>query len=120
MRRCSSKRIALAVTVQAESPRRMTAFNDVVVARVPGFGTARLRVDVDRQAMLALGAAGDLAILPPCPVKRQMRTICTEFCYAYLRDPAASGYDPVHPGGRRQYLALQRGRGRRNLTRQGV
>ena len=52
------ERIALAATVPADPPRRMTAFNDVVVARVPGFGTARLRVDIDGQAMLALAGDG--------------------------------------------------------------
>src|SRR5918994_6115148 len=58
------ERIALAVTVQAASPRRMTAFNDVVVARVPGFGVARLRVDVDEQAMLALAGDGVVIASP--------------------------------------------------------
>jgi len=58
------ERIALAATVQAEPPRRMTAFNDVVVARVPGFGTARLRVDIDGQAMLALAGDGVVIASP--------------------------------------------------------
>ena len=58
------ERIALAVTVQAASPRRMTAFNDVVVARVPGFGTARLRIDIDEQAMLALAGDGVVIASP--------------------------------------------------------
>jgi len=58
------ERIALAVTVQAEPPRSMTAFNDVVVARVPGFGTARLRVDIDDQAMLALAGDGVVIASP--------------------------------------------------------
>jgi NAD+ kinase len=51
------ERIALTATVQAEPSRRMTAVNDIVVARVPGFGTARLRIDIDGQSVLAL--AGD-------------------------------------------------------------
>ena len=58
------ERIALAATVHADPPRRMTAFNDVVVARVPGFGTARLRVDVDGQATLALAGDGVVIASP--------------------------------------------------------
>src|SRR5215208_6282148 len=58
------ERIALAVTVQAEPPRSMTAFNDVVVARVPGFGTARLRIDIDEQAMLSLAGDGVVIASP--------------------------------------------------------
>jgi NAD+ kinase len=58
------ERIALAVTVQAEPPRRMTAFNDIVVARAPGFGAARLRVDIDEQAMLALAGDGVVIASP--------------------------------------------------------
>jgi NAD+ kinase len=44
--------------------RRITAFNDIVVARVPGFGTARLRVDIDGQAMLALAGDGVVIASP--------------------------------------------------------
>jgi NAD kinase len=44
--------------------RRITAFNDVVAARVPGFGTARLRVDIDGQAMLALAGDGVVIASP--------------------------------------------------------
>ena len=58
------ERIALAATVQAEPPHRMTAFNDVVVARMPGFGTARLRIDIDGQAMLALAGDGVVIASP--------------------------------------------------------
>ncbi len=58
------ERIALAATVHGEPPRRMTAFNDIVVARVPGFGTARLRVDIDGQAMLALAGDGVVIASP--------------------------------------------------------
>ena len=58
------ERIALAATMQAEPPRSMTAFNDVAVARVPGFGTARLRVDIDDQAMLALAGDGVVIASP--------------------------------------------------------
>jgi NAD+ kinase len=58
------ERTALAAMVQAEPPRRMTAFNDVVVARMPGFGTARLRVDIDGQAMLALAGDGVVIASP--------------------------------------------------------
>ena len=42
----------------------MTAFNDAVVSRVPGFGTAWLRVDIDGQAMLALAGDGVVIASP--------------------------------------------------------
>jgi NAD+ kinase len=58
------ERIALAALVHAEPPRRMTAFNDVVIARVPGFGTARLRIDIDGQVMLALAGDGVVIASP--------------------------------------------------------
>jgi len=58
------ERTALVATLQAEPPRRMIAFNDVVVARVPGFGTARLRVEIDGQAMLALTGDGVVIASP--------------------------------------------------------
>ena len=58
------ERIALTATVQAEPSRRMTAFNDIVVARVPGFGTARLRVDIDGQSVLALAGDGVVIASP--------------------------------------------------------
>jgi NAD+ kinase len=58
------ERTALVATLQAEPPRRMIAFNDVVVARVPGFGTARLRVEIDGQAMLVLTGDGVVIASP--------------------------------------------------------
>ena len=58
------ERIALTATVLAEPSRRMTAFNDIVVARVPGFGTARLRVDIDGQSVLALAGDGVVIASP--------------------------------------------------------
>jgi NAD+ kinase len=58
------ERTALVATLQAVPPRRMIAFNDVVVARVPGFGTARLRVEIDGQAMLVLTGDGVVIASP--------------------------------------------------------
>jgi NAD+ kinase len=58
------ERTALVATLQTEPPRRLIAFNDVVVARVPGFGTARLRVEIDGQAMLALAGDGVVIASP--------------------------------------------------------
>jgi NAD+ kinase len=58
------ERTALVATLQTEPPRRLIAFNDVVVARVPGFGTARLRVEIDGQAMLALTGDGVVIASP--------------------------------------------------------
>jgi NAD+ kinase len=58
------ERTALVATLQMDSPRRLIAFNDVVVARVPGFGTARLRVEIDGQAMLELTGDGVVVASP--------------------------------------------------------
>jgi NAD+ kinase len=58
------ERTALVATLETEPPRRLIAFNDVVVARVPGFGTARLRVEIDGQAMLALAGDGVVIASP--------------------------------------------------------
>jgi NAD+ kinase len=58
------ERTALVAALQAEPPHRMIAFNDVVVARVPGFGTARLRLEIDGQAMLALTGDGVVIASP--------------------------------------------------------
>jgi NAD+ kinase len=58
------ERIALVATVQADPPRRLIAVNDVVVARRPGFGTARLRIDVDGQHVLALAGDGVVIASP--------------------------------------------------------
>ena len=40
------ERTALATTIQSAPPRQVVAFNDVVIARIPGFGPARLRIHV--------------------------------------------------------------------------
>jgi len=58
------ERSALVATAQAEPPFRVIAFNDVVVARVPGFGTARLRVEIDGQPVLALAGDGVVIASP--------------------------------------------------------
>jgi NAD+ kinase len=58
------ERTALVTTIQTEQPRRLVAFNDVVVARIPGFGRARLRVAVGGEQLLALRGDG-LVIASP-------------------------------------------------------
>jgi NAD+ kinase len=58
------ERTALVATLEGEPPQRMIAFNDVVVTRVPGFGTARLRVEIDGQAMLTLSGDGVVIASP--------------------------------------------------------
>jgi NAD+ kinase len=50
--------------IRAEPPRRVIAFNDVVVARLPGFGTARLRVEVGGEPMLVLKGDGVVIASP--------------------------------------------------------
>ena len=42
----------------------MVAFNDVVVARLPGFGSARLRVEVGGEPLLALSGDGVVIASP--------------------------------------------------------
>jgi NAD+ kinase len=58
------ERTALVTTMETEEPRHRVAFNDVVVTRVPGNGTARLRVAVGGEALLALRGDG-LVIASP-------------------------------------------------------
>jgi NAD+ kinase len=58
------ERTALVATLEAEPPQRVIAFNDVVVTRVPGFGTARVRVEIDGRAMLALSGDGVVIASP--------------------------------------------------------
>ena len=47
-----------------EPARRVIAFNDVVVARLPGFGLARLRVMVAGEALLVLNGDGVVIASP--------------------------------------------------------
>jgi NAD+ kinase len=51
-------------TLGTGPPRTVVAFNDVVVARRPGHGTARLRVEVDGEALLELRGDGVVIASP--------------------------------------------------------
>jgi NAD+ kinase len=58
------ERTALVAAIGTEPPRTVVAFNDVVVARRPGYGTARLRVEVDGEAVLQLRGDGVVVASP--------------------------------------------------------
>jgi NAD+ kinase len=58
------ERTALVADVDGAAARRLVAFNDVVVARRPGFGTARLRLTVAGRPLLRLNGDG-LVIASP-------------------------------------------------------
>ena len=58
------ERTALVAEIQAQEPRRLIAFNDVVVARRPGFGTARVRVAVAGESLLMLNGDGVVIASP--------------------------------------------------------
>jgi NAD+ kinase len=58
------ERTALVATVEGEPPRHSVAFNDVVVTRKPGFGTARLRVAVGGEPLLRLRGDGMVIASP--------------------------------------------------------
>src|SRR4051812_40128232 len=58
------ERTALLATIGTEPPRTTIAFNDVVVARRPGHGTARLRIEVDGEAVLQLRGDGVVVASP--------------------------------------------------------
>jgi NAD+ kinase len=55
---------ALVATLATDPPRRVVAFNDVVIARRPGFGTARLRVEVGGEPILSLTGDGVVVASP--------------------------------------------------------
>jgi NAD+ kinase len=57
-------RTALFAEIGGEPARRVIAFNDVVVARLPGFGLARLRVVVAGEALLVLSGDGVVIASP--------------------------------------------------------
>jgi NAD+ kinase len=57
-------RTALVATLPTEPEQRVIAFNDVVIARRPGHGTARLRVAVGGEPMLALNGDGVVVASP--------------------------------------------------------
>jgi NAD+ kinase len=58
------ERTALMATIRTQQPHSMIAFNDVVVTRRPGFGTARLRVEVGGESILALTGDGVVIASP--------------------------------------------------------
>jgi NAD+ kinase len=58
------ERTALVAEIGGEPARRVIAFNDVVVARLPGFGRARLRVVVAGEALLVLSGDGVVVASP--------------------------------------------------------
>jgi len=57
-------RTALLATMEPDAGRQMIAFNDVVIARRPGHGTARLRIEVGGERMLALNGDGVVVASP--------------------------------------------------------
>ena len=58
------ERTALVAGIGTEPARRVIAFNDVVVARLPGFGLARLRVVVAGESLLVLQGDGIVIASP--------------------------------------------------------
>jgi NAD+ kinase len=58
------ERTALVAEIGGERARHVIAFNDVVVARLPGFGTARLRVEVCGESILVLNGDGIVLASP--------------------------------------------------------
>jgi len=58
------ERTALVATIGTEPARTVIAFNDVVVARLPGHGTARLRVEADGEVVLQLRGDGVVVASP--------------------------------------------------------
>ena len=58
------ERTALAAEIDGVGQRGLVAFNDVVVARRPGFGTARLRLTVGGHALLQLNGDGLVVASP--------------------------------------------------------
>jgi NAD+ kinase len=58
------ERTALVTSVQTEQPHHMVAFNDVVVTRIPGHGTARLRIAVGGETLMALRGDGVVIASP--------------------------------------------------------
>jgi NAD+ kinase len=58
------ERTALVAETGVEPARRFIAFNDVVVARLPGFGLARLRVVVAGESLLVLQGDGIVIASP--------------------------------------------------------
>jgi NAD+ kinase len=58
------ERTALVATIEEEQPRHAVAFNDVVITRKPGHGTARLRIKVGGEPLLRLRGDGVVIASP--------------------------------------------------------
>jgi NAD+ kinase len=58
------ERTALVARIGTEQPTTVVAFNDVVVARRAGHGTARIRVEVDGEVLLQLRGDGVVIASP--------------------------------------------------------
>jgi NAD+ kinase len=58
------ERTALVATLEGPDARHAVAFNDVVVARIPGHGTARLRIAVGGEPLLVLRGDGVVIASP--------------------------------------------------------
>jgi NAD+ kinase len=58
------ERTALVASFETEDPHRVVAFNDVVVARQPGHGNARLRIEVGGEPLLAISGDGVVIASP--------------------------------------------------------
>jgi NAD+ kinase len=58
------ERTALVATAQMQEPRTVVAFNDLVISRVPGYGSARLHVEVSGEPVLDLTGDGLVVASP--------------------------------------------------------
>ena len=58
------ERTALVAAFETEDPHRVVAFNDVVVARQPGHGNARLRIRIGEDPLLQLNGDGVVVASP--------------------------------------------------------
>jgi NAD+ kinase len=58
------ERTALVAMLGTDPPHRVVAFNDVVIARVRGFGTARIHVEVGGERLVALTGDGVVIASP--------------------------------------------------------
>lgn len=59
-----AERTALVTTIPGQPPHRVIAFNDVVVNRQPGYGAARLRVEVGDESLFELRGDGVVIASP--------------------------------------------------------
>ena len=58
------ERTALVVEFHTADPRRVIAFNDVAITRVPGYGAARVRIEISGEPLLALTGDGVIVASP--------------------------------------------------------